>query len=196
MNGFVHGGSAFSFRDLAFGCFLFDQGMERLTVFSKLRDQVFPEHWLTHTKPAFPTLHSLLVSMISNRQSDRPSAGTVARTIQSILEEYTIQSLDKHHQHEGSLLLRVEASPREDVLQHTMQLIKEVAAPELIEFNQYGLKGGTKKAIMEFAISSSGCSDPAHPATSTSALGAAIVSKMSQCQGILLVREISASKSN
>ena len=169
--------------------------MERLTVFSKLRDQVFPEHWLKHTKPSFPTLHTLLVSMISNRQSERPSAEIVARTTQSILQEYTIQSLDKHHQQDGSLLLRVEATPREDVLPYTIELLKEVAAPEKVEIMQYGLRGGTNKAIMEFAISSSGCSNDENTATSTSALGSAIVSKMNQCQGIILVREVSASKS-
>jgi hypothetical protein len=165
--------------------------MERHIVFNKLRNHMFPDQWLADVKPTFPTLHPLLLSMITNRPSDRPSAETVARRIQSILEEFTITSLDKHH-YEGSILLRVEAKPREDVLTYTIQLIKDAAAPDAVEIVQYGLRGGTNKAIMEFAIASAETrQDGPSP---TSALGSTIVSRMGKCQDILLIRQISATK--
>jgi hypothetical protein len=173
--------------------------MERLTVFSKLRDQVFPAQWLVTIKPAFPALHDILKSMISNSPSQRPSAEAVARAIQSILEEYTIQSLDKQHQQEGSLLLRVEAKPREDVLRHTIKLIQEAASPHYVEIVQYGLRGGTNKAIMEFSIRSCGPEEKEDRGGETaifsaSTLGSSIVSKMKPLDGILLIRQVSASK--
>jgi hypothetical protein len=171
--------------------------MERLTVFSKLRDQVFPAQWLITIKPAFPALHDILKSMISNSPSQRPTAEAVARAIQSILEEYTIQSLDKQHQQDGSLLLRVEAKPREDVLRHTIKLIQDAASPHDVEIVQYGLRGGTNKAIMEFAIRSCGSEEDGGGETaisSASTLGSSIVSKMKPLDGILLIRQVSASK--
>ena len=165
--------------------------MERHIVLSKLRNHQFPEPWLTNIQATFPTLHPLLLSMISNHPSERPTADTVALSIQSILQEFTITSLDKHH-HEGSILLRVEAKPREDVLRHTMELVKEAAIPEDIEIVQYGLRGGTNKAIMEFAIKSLGDA-PLSP-TSHFSLGATLVSKLSACQDLLLIRQVSATK--
>ena len=169
--------------------------MERLTVLTKLRDHVFPDQWLTTIKPAFPALHAILQLMISNRPSERPTAEAVARAIQSILEEYTIQSLDKQHQQEGSLLLRVEAKPREDVLRHTIKLIQEAASPQDVEIVQYGLRGGTNKAIMEFSIRSCGSEeDGGETAVSASTLGSSIVSKMKALEDIVLIRQVSASK--
>jgi hypothetical protein len=172
--------------------------MERNINLSKLRDQIFPDLWFTTVQPAFPSLHTLLVSMLSNTPSERPTAETVARSIQSILEGFTISSLDKHQQQEGSILLRVEAKPREDVLQYTIQLIKEAAAPEACcQIVQYGLRGGTNKAIMEFAIAF----DDHHTGnnsnnenTTASALGDGIVSRMSLLEDVLLIRQVSATK--
>jgi hypothetical protein len=170
--------------------------MERMIELSKLRNHVIPDQWLTSVKPAFPILHTVLLSMISNNPADRPTADTVARSIQSILEGFTITSLDKHH-HEGSILLRVEAKPREDVLRHTIQLVMEAASPEDIEILQYGLRGGTNKAIMEFAIAAS-----SPTATNTAAVGAdhfsslgnLLVTRMSKCPDVLLIRQVSATK--
>lgn len=160
--------------------------MERTIVLSKLRHHVFPQEWMESVKPAFPTLHSLLESMLSNRPADRPSATIVARNIQGILEGFTISSIDKHH-HENAILLRVEAKPREDVLRHTMNLVKEAALPDSIDIVQYGLRGGTTKAVMEFAISSVDCQDRV-------ALGALLVTKLSDCDEVLLIRQVSGTK--
>jgi hypothetical protein len=168
--------------------------MERMIELSKLRNHVFPDQWLSSVKPAFPILHTVLLSMISNSPADRPTADTVARSIQSILEGFTITSLDKHH-HEGSILLRVEAKPREDVLRHTIQLVMEAASPEDIEILQYGLRGGTNKAIMEFAIAaSSTAANTGVGADRFSSLGNLLVTRMSKCPDVLLIRQVSATK--
>jgi hypothetical protein len=165
--------------------------MERNIVLTKLRNHIFPDQWLTNVEPAFPNLHSLLVSMISNSPADRPTTDTVARSIRSILEGFTITSLDKHqHQHERSILLRVEAKPRDDVLRHTIQLVKEAAFPELVEIAQYGLRGGTTKAIMEFAIAAPpACSDD-----DRASLGNLLVTRLSEYPDVLLIRQVSATK--
>jgi hypothetical protein len=160
--------------------------MERTIVLSKMRNHVFPDEWIERVKPAFPTLHSLLESMLSDRPADRPSATIVARNIQNILEGFTISSIDKHH-HEGAILLRVEAKPREDVLRHTMNLVKEAAYPDTIDIVQYGLRGGTTKAVMEFAIASGECLDRV-------ALGNMLVTKLSECDEVLLIRQVSGTK--
>jgi hypothetical protein len=168
--------------------------MERMICLSQLRNHVFPDQWLSSVKPAFPILHTVLLSMMSNNPADRPTADTVARSIQSILEGFTITSLDKHH-HEGSILLRVEAKPREDVLRHTIQLVMEAASPEDIEILQYGLRGGTNKAIMEFAIAaSSTATNTGVGADRFSSLGNLLVTRMSKCPDVLLIRQVSATK--
>jgi hypothetical protein len=160
--------------------------MERTIVLSKLRNHIFPDQWMEAVEPAFPTLHSLLQSMVSNNPGDRPTAVVVVRSIQTILEEFTISSIDKHH-HETAILLRVEAKPREDVLRHTINLVKEAACPECIEIAQYGLRGGTNKAVMEFAVSSSTCKDQA-------VLGNTLVKRLGQCDEVLLIRQVSGTK--
>eukprot|EP00934_Nitzschia_sp_Nitz4_P002258 Nitzschia sp. Nitz4//scaffold132_size63325//34830//38476//NITZ4_006292-RA/size63325-snap-gene-0.50-mRNA-1//1//CDS//3329535320//2258//frame0 len=164
-------------------CFPMYTGMERTIVLSKLRNHIFPDQWLESIEPSFPKLHTLLQSMISNCPSDRPSAGTVVRIIQSILEGFTISSLDKHS--EGTILLRVEAKPREDVLRHIMELVKHAAEPDCIEILQYGLRGGTNKAIMEFAITSSTCMDH-------SLLGKTLVQRLEASEEVLLIRQLLA----
>ena len=160
--------------------------MERTIVLSKLRNHIFPEHWIESVQSSFPTLHSLLESMLSTNPSDRPTAMIVVSRIKNILEGFTISSIDKHH-HETAILLRVEAKPREDVLRHTMDLVKEAACPDLIEIVQYGLRGGTNKAVMEFAVVSSGGKDHA-------TLGDSLVDRLGNQEEILLIRQVSGSK--
>ena len=186
---FVFVRSLFNLCTFDFGLKLLfrSQGMERNIVLSKLRNHIFPDQWHVSVAPTFPSLHSLLLSMISNKSADRPTADTVVRSIRSILEGFTITSLDKH-QHEGSILIRVEAKPREDVLRHTMQLVKQAASPHEVEITQYGLRGGTNKAIMEFAIAAP-CSDE-----DRTSLGNQLVSQMSQYSHVLLIRQVSATK--
>jgi hypothetical protein len=160
--------------------------MERTIVLSKLRNHIFPDQWEANVAPAFPTLHSLLQSMISNIPAERPTAVIVVRSIKTILEGFTISSIDKHH-HENAILLRVEAKPRDDVLRHTIDLVKEAACPECIEIQQYGLRGGTNKAVMEFAVSSSTCKDQA-------VLGNTLVKRLGECDEVLLIRQVSGTK--
>lgn len=167
-------------------CYPMYTGMERTIVLSKLRNHIFPEQWMENVERAFPTLHSLLQSMISNSPADRPTAVVVVRSIQTILEGFTISSIDKHH-HENAILLRVEAKPREDVLRHTINLVKEAASPDCIEIVQYGLRGGTNKAVMEFAVSSSTCKDQ-------SSLGNTLVNRLGRCDEVLLIRQVSGTK--
>ncbi|KAL3927285.1 MAG: hypothetical protein SGBAC_013147, partial [Bacillariaceae sp.] len=172
-------------------CYPMYTGMERYIVMNKLRNHCFPDQWNICMKPLFPGLHSLLVSMISNIPRDRPSAHIVVERIQSILSGLTISSLDKRHQHEGAILLRIEAQPREDVLRHTIELLKESARPTDVDVLQYGLRGGTNEAVMEFAISLGG-----GIAEETSSMVEILVNRMKEFPEILLIRQVSATKYN
>jgi serine/threonine protein kinase len=181
-------------------CYPMYTGMERNIVLSNVRKNIFPEKWEETLGVEFPTLHSLLLSMISNKPEDRPTAHTVVQNIQSILEGFTITSLDKHD-HEGAILLRVETMPREDVLRYTMDLIREAALPFTIDIAQYGLRGGSNKgqmkSIMEFAIvpkagatEEEGSSNDYCPTR----LGNSLVNKLNENPDVLLVRQVSATK--
>lgn len=178
------------------------QGMERNIVLSNLRNHIFPDHWMKSVVPEFPTLHSLLLSMISNQPGSRPTAASVVQTIQSILDGFTISSLDKHH-YKDCILLRVETRPREDVLRHTMQLVVDAALPNKVEIVQYGLRGGTNKAIMEFAIrhdfgvvSSENGGGETHDRPSGGCLppqlGNLLVNRLSDDPEVILIRQVSA----
>jgi len=124
--------------------------------------------------------------MISNSAGERPNAETVVNRIQSILEEFTITSLDKAQHLEGSTLLRVETKPRQDVLRHTIEILKDAAQPDTVEIIQYGLRGGTNKAIMEFAVVCSSSED--------ASFGDRLVERMRGDPEVLLIREVSASQ--
>jgi hypothetical protein len=126
--------------------------MERNIVFSHLRQRSFPDAWQAGLARSFPSVHSLVQSMLSPRSTDRPSADIVASRLESLLGEYTVLSLDKkRHAKDGCTLLRVEACADEGILPRTIQRIKDTA-PEVI-IVQYGLRGEGSKAIMEFALS-------------------------------------------
>jgi serine/threonine protein kinase len=178
-------------------CFPMYTAMERHIVFTKLRNHTFPDEWHKQVTSAFPTLHPLLCSMISNRPADRPNAETVTRAIQSILEEFTITSLDKFQYDDSIILLRVEAKPREDVLRHTIELVKDASKPASIEIAQYGLRGGTNKTIMEFAIRPMIEDSSGEVATNShqhAALGSEIVANLSEIKDLLLIRQVSGTK--
>ena len=142
-------------------------GMERNICLSRLRDQTFPIDWEDTIGKTFPTMRSLIVGMLSNSPSARPTAESVARHIQSVLGEFTILSLDTDHYNGNDpdvVLLRVEAEHRDDALPHTMQLIREESAATHgypVEIVQYGLRSNGSNnndnnepvtAIMEFAL--------------------------------------------
>ena len=124
-----------------------------MIVFNNLRNHVFPELWQRTVEPKFPGLHSLLLLMLSKRPNDRPTADVVASKMRSILEGFTVTSLDKNVHATTAILLRVESKTREDVLPYTIQLFKEAVSPTHgVEIVQYGLRSGINRTIMEFAI--------------------------------------------
>ena len=131
-------------------CYPMYTTMERYKEFGGIRKGHFPSYWNSNVKPSFPTMHDLLKQMISHSPSERPSADAVSDHIDSLLREYSVQSLDKSWGKKGALLLRVEANEREGILAHTMKLIKDVAPNSTVL--QYGLRGQASKAIMEFAL--------------------------------------------
>mmetsp|Transcript_40719 Transcript_40719/g.73428 ORF Transcript_40719/g.73428 Transcript_40719/m.73428 type:complete len:1560 (-) Transcript_40719:951-5630(-) len=128
-------------------CYPMYTSMERYKEFGGIRKGNFPAYWNSHVKTAFPTMHYLLVQMISDSAAERPSADAVSDHIDSLLREYSVQSLDKSWGKEGALLLRVEAEEKEGILAHAMKLIKH-AAPQA-KILQYGLRGQASRSIME-----------------------------------------------
>jgi hypothetical protein len=156
-------------------------GMERHIVFSKLRRREFPEAWINGVAKAFPSLQTMLMSMLSPKSSERPSADSVASHMESLLSEFTVLSLDKSHSERGATLLRVEADASDGILTRTIQLIRD-AAPH-VKIEQYGLRGsGESKAIMEFALSN----------TKQDGGLANILDGMVACKDIKLARQISS----
>jgi hypothetical protein len=169
--------------------------MERTIVLGDLRQHRFPDQWNKNVKAEFPGLHALLLSMLSNQPEDRPTAHAIVQGIRSILEGFTISSLDKHD-HEGAILLRVETKPREDVLRYTMDLVREAALPIAIDIVQYGLRGGSNqgqmKSVMEFAIVPH--LQVENTENGTINLGASLVSKLNENADVLIARQVSATK--
>ncbi len=131
-------------------CYPMYTSMEKYQEFVKIRKGQFPNYWNSNIKKSFPTLHDLLVRMTSHTSSQRPSAALVSEHIDSLLAEYSVQSLDKSWGEKGALLIRVEAEEAEGVLAKSRKLIKE-STPDA-KILQYGLRGQDSKAIMEFAL--------------------------------------------
>ena len=169
--------------------------MERNIVLSKLRNHIVPDQWNETVAVDFPKLHSLLLSMISNTPGDRPTAQAVVKTIQSILEEFTISSLDKGD-YDGSILLRVEIMFRENGLHQMMDLLRQTALPNLIDIAQYGLRSSTingeMKSIMEFAVVPRPEQPEDAPEYSPTRVGELLVNTLSQNPQVLLIRRVSA----
>mmetsp|Transcript_15936 Transcript_15936/g.36764 ORF Transcript_15936/g.36764 Transcript_15936/m.36764 type:complete len:1474 (+) Transcript_15936:148-4569(+) len=178
-------------------CYPMYTGMERNKELSKLRNHILPDDWMETVAVDFPKLNSLLLSMISNKPEDRPAAKAVVQRIQSILEGFTISSLDKRY-YEGSILLRVEIMFRENGLHQTMDLLRQVALPNLIDIVQYGLRSssnkGQMKSIMEFAIVPRPEQPDNAPECSPASIGALLVKTLSDNPQVLLIRQVSATK--
>eukprot|EP00816_Leptocylindrus_hargravesii_P013682 CAMPEP_0196802688 /NCGR_PEP_ID=MMETSP1362-20130617/2257_1 /TAXON_ID=163516 /ORGANISM="Leptocylindrus danicus, Strain CCMP1856" /LENGTH=1432 /DNA_ID=CAMNT_0042174047 /DNA_START=91 /DNA_END=4389 /DNA_ORIENTATION=+ len=133
-------------------CFPMYTAMERAVTLKKLHNSEFPDAWQSTVAASFPTLHSLLTSMLSVQPSKRPCAATIEDSIDKILGGYTVFSLDQGGANEkGSIYLRVEADEVEGILRETTELINATSPFVLIQ--QYSLKGQNGKAIMEFALS-------------------------------------------
>ena len=125
--------------------------MERYKEFAAIRKRSFPPYWTNNVQRAFPSLHLVLLAMLSHDASERPSAASVHDHVEGLLGEYTIQSLDRSWaKGNEALLLRVEADETDGVLPTAIRLIKEAAGSDVIL--QYGLRGKADKAIMEFAL--------------------------------------------
>lgn len=169
--------------------------MERNIVLSKLRNHIFPDQWMKTVAVDFPNLHSILISMISNKPADRPTAQAVVQQIQFILEGFTISSLDKRD-YEGSILLRVEIMFRENGLHQIMDLLRQAAQPNLIDIVQYGLRSSTikegMKSIMEFAIVPRPEQPENAPECTPARLGEVMVKALSENPQVLLIRQVSA----
>lgn len=161
---------------------------------SSLRKRIYPDVWMNAVCTEFPKLHDLVVSMTSDEPSDRPCAQAILKSLHSILDSFTISSFD-NNDHEGAILLRIEMRPRDGVLQHTMELVKQAAIPVSVDIVQYGLRGGSNGSdmisIMEFAIvqkEDEECED------SPTELGASLVSKLTDNDEVLLARQVLGSK--
>eukprot|EP00521_Asterionellopsis_glacialis_P010545 CAMPEP_0195292734 /NCGR_PEP_ID=MMETSP0707-20130614/10747_1 /TAXON_ID=33640 /ORGANISM="Asterionellopsis glacialis, Strain CCMP134" /LENGTH=1451 /DNA_ID=CAMNT_0040353279 /DNA_START=120 /DNA_END=4475 /DNA_ORIENTATION=+ len=169
-------------------CYPMYTGMERHIVFEGIRRRAFPKSWNDNVAMSFPSLHSLLESMLSPKPAERPSAASVAQHISSLLGEYTVLSLDRSKAHiEGTVFLRVEAKAVEGVLPRAIKLIKE-AAPG-VNIAEYGLRGQESKSILEFALSSE--ESPSAESDWSRSLQD-IMEKMEESEDINLVRQVSA----
>jgi serine/threonine protein kinase len=131
-------------------CYPMYTTMERYEQFGGIRKGTFPSYWISSVQESFPSMHNLLIRMLSEAAAERPSAAEVFKEIDSLLGEYSVQSLDKTWGEKGAILLRVEADDHPGVLSDAMRLIKESAPAAKIL--QYGLRGQASKAIMEFAL--------------------------------------------
>jgi serine/threonine protein kinase len=158
-------------------------GMERNICLSRLRHgvPVLPKDWETYVGNLFPTLSDLVLSMVSYDASRRPTAASVAQHVQSILNEFTIVSLDDSALlRQDIILLRVEARHSPDALSQTIRAIEESAADSehQVQVVQYGLRSSNAVAIMEFALEYSGS-------------GSQLVSTLCDRPSILKVRQVS-----
>lgn len=141
-------------------CYPMYTGMERNVCLSRLRnDGSFPSDWSMVVGGEFPSLQPLILSMTDTCPADRPTAVKVAQLIQSIVGQFTIQSLDLKRVSD-TILLRVEAEQQDDALQNTMQCIQDFSIQQgyQTEVVQYGLRSsqrdGIATAVMEFALRS------------------------------------------
>ena len=78
-------------------CYPMSTGMERIKVFESIRRRSidFPSKWHLTVAKNFPSIHTLLISMLSHDPKTRPSAAEVTTHVESLLSEYTVHSLDR-----------------------------------------------------------------------------------------------------
>jgi len=131
-------------------CYQMNTGMERFKVLEGIRRQNFPPAWKATVAKKFPSIDRILTQMLSRIPKERPSASEIAIHIESLLNEYTVLSLDQTTAQEGSIFIRIEADDNEGVLARTTKIIQEAASN--VTILQYSLKGQESKAIMEFAL--------------------------------------------
>ncbi len=134
-------------------CYPMSTGMERIKVFESMRRSSidFPDKWYHTVAKNFPSLHSLLASMLSHDPKKRPTASQVTTHIESLLSEYTVLFLDPSLKSEDSIFVRVEADNNEGALARAIKIIKD--STSTVQILQYSLKAKDSKKIMEFALS-------------------------------------------
>jgi serine/threonine protein kinase/outer membrane protein assembly factor BamB len=164
-------------------CYPMYTGMERHMVFSRLRQREFPKDWRCGVAKNFPSLDVMLFTMLSPKPSDRPSAHIIVQKMEKLLSEFTVQSIDASLQENSLILLRVEAEPSDGVLAKTIKLIRESALG--VSIDQYGLRGGETKAIIEFALS-----DTDHVGLNS------ILAALQACPEIKAARQVVSSKNH
>ena len=133
-------------------CYPMKTGMERIKVFQgiKSRKQEFPKAWHSTIAKQFPTVHKLVVSMLSHQPNERPTASAVVNQIQTLLDEYTVLSLDRKYYQGGYTLLRIEAESEEGVYARTTKMIIE--SSPYVKIASWSIRGKDTKTIMEFAL--------------------------------------------
>ena len=134
-------------------CYPMNTGMERIKVFEGIRRRTIyiPSKWHQNVANHFPSIHTLLITMLSHDPKTRPTAAEVTTHIESLLSEYTVHSLDQSLQYEDSIFLRIEAEDNENALARTINVIR--GSSPLVHILQYSLKAKDSKKIMEFALS-------------------------------------------
>lgn len=167
-------------------CYPMWTGMERHICISRLRDKLeFPSDWDSFVSKSFPSLHNLILQMLSENPRKRPEASAVAYHVQDLLGELTIISVGNGKEPiDDLILIRVEADSEPGTLSNTMDQIREAASPGNVDILQYGLSQ-TKDAhtIMEFAL---------RPSDHVEAT--ALVSSLKQRPKIRSCRQVAASR--
>lgn len=139
-------------------CYPMVTAMERYKAFEGIRQHdpvIFPYEWYNTVAKQFPSIHVLILRMLSHSPKERPTAAIVENKIELFLSEYTVRSLDSYSWTEDSIFLRVEAENADGILAKTKKLIE--AASQNAQIKQYSLRVKESKAIMEFALSISDC---------------------------------------
>lgn len=136
-------------------CHPMHTGMERCAVFDGIRQRVpvFPDRWHSFIARKFPTLHNLVLRMLSHDPKQRPIASEVVSCVEVLLSEYTVQSLGGgSFQAEGIQILRVEAQDKHGTaLETTIRILQDTS--HNVHIHEYGLRSKGSKKVMEFALS-------------------------------------------
>lgn len=143
-------------------CYPMKTGMERIKVFQgiKSRQQEFPEAWHLTIAKQFPSVHKLVVSMLSHDPNERPTASAVVNQIETLLDEYTVLSLDRKYYQGGYTLMRIEAESEEGVYARTKKLIMD--SSPYVKIANWSIRGKDTKTIMEFALELEEIPDSSH----------------------------------
>ena len=162
-------------------CYPMYTSMERSVVLTNVHKRIFPAAWTNTVAKENPDLQQLLEGMLSRVPTERPTSEDVCAAVEGFLGKLTVLSLDRSKSRgDGSVLLRVEADERDDVMSCTVGVIK--TAWEGCNILQYGLRGDGGVAVMEFALERGSLVDGGLDA---------IISALKNGQGVRGVSEVS-----